>query len=90
MIRGVISCLSSLSFPLSPPSLSQPVIYAVIVGAIFLLTSLAFMTYDYLVTNNQNRLTRMAARSTHIVGNTHAHTHARTRAHIHWQPGLLI
>jgi len=38
----------------------QPVIYAVVVGVIFLVTSLAFMTYDYLVTNNQNRLTRMA------------------------------
>ena len=38
----------------------QPLIYAVLVGAIFLVTSLAFVTYDYLVTNNQNRLTRMA------------------------------
>ena len=45
----------------------KPLLYAVGIGAIFLGLTFTFLLYDFLVTNNQNRLTRMAVRSSLIV-----------------------
>jgi hypothetical protein len=45
-----------------------PVVYACLIAGIFVGLSFTFAFYDYLVTNNQNRLTRMATKSSLIVG----------------------
>jgi class 3 adenylate cyclase len=42
-------------------------IYAIIVACIFIATSLSFVLYDYLITHEQNRLTRLALKSSRIV-----------------------
>ena len=64
----------TFSFELYPSSEMQaqfvtrkPLLYAVGIGAIFLGLTFTFLLYDFLVTNNQNRLTRMAIRSSLIV-----------------------
>jgi hypothetical protein len=46
---------------------SNPMWYSIGVACVLLTTSLTFVLYDYLVTNNQNRLTRLALRSSSIV-----------------------
>ena len=46
---------------------NRPIVYAAIVGATFLISSLAFLLYDYLVRNTQNQLTQLAVKSTRIV-----------------------
>ena len=46
---------------------NKPMIYAIIVACIFIATSLSFVLYDYLITHEQNRLTRLALKSSRIV-----------------------
>jgi hypothetical protein len=46
---------------------NKPTWYSIGVACVLLATSLTFLMYDYLVTHNQHRLTRLALRSSSIV-----------------------